>query len=260
MFKASDDVDIAYEYHVKNGKPVILFSNSLGTDRSMWAPQVAALSDEFAIVTYDSRGHGLSGAPGGAYSLDRLSLDVLELMDFLKIETAHFCGVSLGGMVGQRLATRAAHRFQSLTLAATSPYMGPPSSWQGRIETVLAEGMEALVEAVISRWFTPAFMDVNPKQVDAVRQVFLNVHPAGYAGCCAAIRDMDMRCTARMISAQTLVVAGEKDPATPPEGHAAVLHSAIPTAQYLSLDGAHLINLEQAEKFTDALRNFVQSA
>ena len=238
--------------------PPLVFSNSLGVTRDMWRAQSEALAQEFRVVLYDTRGHGVSDAPAGAYSLDRLALDVVELLDALEIERAHFCGLSLGGMTGQVLGVRVRERLISLTLAATSSYMGPPSGWQTRIETVLADGMMSISEAVVERWFADEGL-AKEEIVNAARAWLLETNPVGYAGCCAAIRDMDLRAIVRRIQTPTLILAGQNDTATPID-HASFLHDQIEGSALTGMAGAHLLNLEQPDLFTEALRQFMRGA
>lgn len=237
--------------------PVLLLSNSLGTRLDMWAPQLAALAERFRVLRYDSRGHGRSDAPPGAYSMDRLGRDVVELLDALGLERVHFCGLSQGGMVGQWLGVRAPERVDRLVLACTAAYMGPPEGWQQRIDIVLRHGMDAIADAVLEKWLTPEFRARAPEAVAPLRAAFLATSPAGYAGCCAAIRDMDLRPTAALVRPPTMIVTGSRDPSTPP-ARAEELARLMPRAPRLvSLEAAHLANVEQAEAFTCALLDFL---
>ena len=235
---------------------VLLLSNSLGTDTRLWAHQLAAFGARFRVLCYDSRGHGGSDAPAGPYTIDRLGRDVVELLDALGLEKVHFCGLSQGGMVGQWLGAHAAKRIERLVLANTAAYLGPPSAWQARIDRVLEAGMSAVVEGVLERWFTPGFTARAPERVAALRAAFLATPPVGYAGCCAALRDLDLRGSAASVSAPTLIVAGASDPATPPE-RATELAREIPTAKVVTLEAAHLSNVEQAESFNRAVLEFL---
>lgn len=251
-----DRCRIAYRLDGPEHAPVLLLSNSLGTDMGMWTPQLPAWSRRFRVLRYDSRGHGASDAPPGAYSMDRLGRDAIELLDALGIGKAHFCGLSKGGMVGQWLAFRAPARIERLVLANTAAYMGPPSAWQDRIDGVLAEGLPPLAEASLARWFTPGFAEREPGAVAPIRAMLLANDPVGYAGCCAAIRDMDMRPTAALNRLPTLVVAGDRDPATPPADGAFLADSAA-DARLVTLPAAHLSNVEAAQPFTDAVTDFL---
>jgi 3-oxoadipate enol-lactonase len=236
--------------------PPLLLSNSLGTTFHMWDAQAPALSEAFRVIRYDSRGHGQSDAPAGDYSIARLGADALAVLDSLQIETAAFVGLSKGGMVGQWLGAHAPERLTRLVLANTAAWMGPPQAWQARIETVLRDGMGAITEAVLERWFTPGFREKAPEAVAPVRDMLLATSPIGYAGCCAAIRDMDQRDSLHAIHVPTLVIGGLQDPATPPE-KAEEIAAAVADAWLVMLDAAHLSNIEQAGAFTAALLEFL---
>lgn len=258
-FQTDDGCAIAFDYRPLEGKPALLLSPSLGTAMALFDPQIEAMASRFSIVRYDPRGHGASAVPPGGYSLDRLGRDVIELLDYLELDRVHYAGVSLGGMTGQWLGYRAPERLNGLILANTSAYMGPPAGWAGRIATVLADGMAPMVDPVLERWFTPAYRASDTVNVERIRALLLATDARGYAGCCVAIRDMDMRPMASLIRARTLVIAGAKDPATPPE-HAELLATAIPGANLITLDAAHLSNVEQATMFNDAVASFLESA
>lgn len=257
QFHADDGCVIAFEFRPVEKCPVLVLSPSLGTTMELFDLQCEILQSQFSILRYDPRGHGASQAPAGAYSMDRLGRDVVELLDFLNIERAHFAGVSLGGMVGQWLGVRAPDRLIRLVLANTSAHMGPSNSWVERIAVVSQQGTSALSEAVIERWFTPGFRQAHPARVEHARTMLLRTDPQGYAGCCAAIRDMDMRPTAANISVPALIVCGKHDPATPPQ-HSRFLADQIAGAEFVSLDAAHLANLEQSGAFTRAVARFLE--
>lgn len=252
----TDGCSIAWRMDGPEDAPVLLLSNSLGTSRAMWDEQISPFAERFRVLRYDTRGHGASGVTRGDYGLDRLGRDAIELLDALSIEKAHFCGLSLGGMTGQWLGVFAPARINRLVLANTSSCMGPPSSWQTRMNTVRDKGMDAIVDAVLERWYTPAFAASAPAGFTRTRQQFLMTSADGYAGCCAAIRDMDLRPIVSLISAPTLVIAGSKDPATPPD-HAQRLAGAIEGAKLVSFEAAHLSNIEQPEGFAKAVLDFL---
>jgi 3-oxoadipate enol-lactonase len=251
-----DGCRIAWRFDGPKNAPVLLLSNSLGTTMAMWAAQIDAFTRDFRVLRYDSRGHGASDVPPGAYSLDRLGRDAIELLDALDIATIHFCGLSKGGMVGQWLGVRAPERIDRLILCNTSPYMGPPGGWDDRIAAVVGGGMAAIGDAVIERWFTPGFRASGDPAPDAIRTQLLATDPKGYAGCCAAIRDMDMRQIATLIDRPTLVIGGDADPATPVE-HSLALAGTIPGAALEILHAAHLSNVEQPAAFTRAALTFL---
>ena len=251
-----DGCRIAWRIDGPPDAPVLVLSNSLGTAMAMWDDQVPALAERFRLLRYDTRGHGASTATPGDYALDRLGRDVIGLLDTLGIETAHFCGLSLGGMTGQWLGVHAPARIDRLVIANSSSYMGPSESWQQRMDLVRGQGMAAITPAVLERWFTPAFVASAAPGLARTRDQLLATLPPGYAGCCAAIRDMDLRPVVRLIDRPTLVIAGTLDPATPPD-HAKAIASAIAGARLVSLDAAHLSNVEQPRAFERALLDFL---
>lgn len=249
------------DFHIRidgdEGAPVLLLSNSLGTNLSMWDPQIPEWSKHFRVVRYDSRGHGLSPAPDEPYSIAMLADDALAILDVLGIDKAHWCGLSKGGMVGQWLATHHGARLGRVVLANTAARMGPPELWDGRIATVRAQGMSVLVEPTLERWFTPEFRDSDKETVAKVSEMLATTPPLGYANCCGAIRDMDQRETIRAVRSPVLVIIGARDPATPPaSGHE--IADAIPGAQRIELAAAHLSNLEQPEAFGRAVTDFLK--
>lgn len=256
FFTTDDGCRIAYRFDGPEEAPVLLLSNSLGTTMEMWAPQMATFTQRFRVLRYDSRGHGQSDSPAGAYSMDRLGRDAVLLLDAVGVDRADFCGLSKGGMVGQWLGVRAPERIGKLILANTSAYMGPPSGWQARIEGVLRDGMAPLAEASIARWFTPDFPSRAPEAVAPIREMLLACDPSGYAGCCAAIRDMDLRPTAALIVPPTLVIAGSQDPSTSVED-GGWLADAVRQGEMAVLDAAHLSNVEASVAFSAAVLGFL---
>jgi 3-oxoadipate enol-lactonase len=256
VIKTGDGCAIFWRMDGPEDAPILLMSNSLGTALAMWDGQIEALSQTHRVLRYDKRGHGKSDVPPGGYSLDRLGRDVLELTDTLGIARFDFCGLSLGGMTGQWLGVRAPERIDRLVLCNTSAYMGPPEGWDLRIRTVLSGGMEVMVQPVLERWFTPEFRETSPAAIAPVREMLLATNPAGYAGACAAIRDMDLRPIGKLIKAPTLIIAGERDPATPPE-HSEAMAAAISGSRLVRLDAAHLSNIEQPKLFLAAVQGFL---
>ncbi|MGA8022930.1 MAG: 3-oxoadipate enol-lactonase [Candidatus Acidiferrales bacterium] len=236
--------------------PVIVFSNSLGTTLSMWDSQVPALSQKFRVVRYDMRGHGLTTVTPGPYTIEGLARDVVGLLDALKIERAHFCGISIGGALGQWLGVNAADRFSRLVLSNTAARIGTPDGWDARIKTVSEGGMASIADAVVSRWFTESFVNRSPEEAEAMRRMLLHTPPEGYVATCAALREMDQRETVARVSAPTLVIAGARDAVTTP-ADAHFLTDRIKGAQYAELNAAHLSNIEEADAFTSALMNFI---
>lgn len=256
---ALDGCRIAWQSDGSADAPPLILSNSLGSSMAMWEHQMTDLSRDYRVIRYDQRGHGASDAPPGGYSLDRLGGDVLDLMDGLGIRRAHFCGVSLGGMTGQWLGYRAPERFDRMVFACTSPFMGPASAWQERLGLVQSNGMAAIADAVVARWLTPTFAAKHPGILDTLRQMVAATPPQGYAGCCAAIRDMDLRATSSLITRPVLVIAGRDDPATPDDVGRA-LAARIPGSKFEVIAGAHLANVENAENFNAVVSNFLRKS
>jgi len=252
-------VCLRYRLEGKPGAPVIVFSNSLGTNLSMWEPQVSALRGDFRILRYDTRGHGLSAVAPGPYTQEQLGGDILALMDAIEIPRAHFCGLSMGGQVGIWLGANAPQRFARLVLCDTAAHIGNPEIWNARIAAIRAGGMPAIVSGTIERWFTPRFIAHSPEVVAPVRRMILDTPPQGYIACCEAIRDADFTEEASRVNAPTLVISGTHDPATPP-AQGRLLASMIRGARYLEFDAAHLSNIEAAPEFTPAVRDFLSAA
>jgi 3-oxoadipate enol-lactonase len=237
--------------------PVLVLSNSLGTDLSMWEPQMPALAARFRVLRYDTRGHGASTVTPGPYTIGQLGRDVLMLLDALKIRRAHFCGLSMGGMIGMWLGTQAPDRVARLVLANTAPKIGTPEMWNQRIDNVRKGGMETIVETLLERWFTAGFRGRAPEQVSRLRAMLLATPAEGYSACCAAVRDIDQREAIAEIRHPTLVIAGAHDPVIPiAESRSAA--ERIRGARYIELDAAHLSNIEAAERFTSEVLGFLE--
>ncbi|HSG94791.1 MAG TPA: 3-oxoadipate enol-lactonase, partial [Afifellaceae bacterium] len=236
--------------------PPLVFSNSLGTNLHMWDGQMDQAERHWRVVRYDQRGHGGSDAPGGDYALDRLGLDVIDLLAALDIEKTAFCGLSMGGMTGLWLAINHPGRFTRMALCNTSAFLPPADLWNSRIGAVSESGMAAIDQAVMERWFTEVFRAAQTGEAERIRQMILTTDPAGYAGCCAAIRDMDQRDDIGAIELPLLVVIGAHDPATPPD-HGELIAATVRDAQSVTLDAAHLSNIEQREAFNRAVFGFL---
>ena len=246
-----------YRLEGTQGRPVVVFSHSLGCDHTLWDVQAAALSPHFRILRYDTRGHGATDAPEGDYSIEELAEDFMGIAEALGIERFVFCGLSMGGMIGQWLAANRPDRVTHLVLANTSPRMADPSLMEVRRRAVLENGMSAIAESVMGRFFTAASLAANSAAVAAVRTVLLATSPIGYAGCCAAIRDMDQTGLLSRIQVPTLIVVGDHDVSTPWSGHGEVLARAVPQAHVERLPAAHLSNKERPRSFSAALLRFL---
>jgi len=255
-FLEKGEVRLNYRFDGPEKAPVILLSNSLGTNLSMWDPQATLLCEKFCVLRYDLRGHGLSTVTPGPYTIEQLGRDAIALLDALKIESAYFCGLSMSGMIGMWLGVNAANRMKGLVLCNTAAKIGNAEGWNARIKDVKERGMASVATTVVLRWFSEDFIKKSPEVVEATRQMLLQAPPEGYAACCAAVRDADFRQELPRVTARTLVITGAQDPVIPPaEAH--LVADGIPGASYLELQAAHLSNIEAAPQFTEALLKFL---
>jgi 3-oxoadipate enol-lactonase/4-carboxymuconolactone decarboxylase len=259
-FVKVDNTRLFYRLEGDEGRPVLILSHSIGADHSMWAPQAADLLPHFQLLRYDIRGHGASDAPKGEYSMEGLGRDVLAVADALGISKFAFCGLSLGGAIGQWVALNTPDRITHLVLANTSAQFGPRANWEARIQAVSTGGMAAIVDMAMQRFFSPETLAQRNAYAASARRVLLGTDPLGYAGCCAALRDTDHTQLLHKIQAPTLVIVGDKDVSTPWAGHGEILADRIPGAQSAALPAAHLSNLERPRSFSAALLNFLLPA
>ena len=244
-----DGVRLHYRVDGPADAPALLFVNSLGTDLRMWEPQAAALVDQFRVVRYDSRGHGRSDAPPGPYTVERLALDGLAVLDALQVDRAHVCGLSLGGMVALWLAIHRPARIGRAIFANTAARIGSEAIWSARIEAVRAGGMAAVHDAVLARFLSAGFRESHPDVTGTVSEMLLASPPHGYIACCAALRDADLRHLASTVETPSLVVGGELDEATP-LAPAEDLHAAIVPSELMVIPVvAHLSTLEAPDLF-----------
>jgi 3-oxoadipate enol-lactonase len=249
------DLCIRYELSGADDRPVVLFSNSLGTSFRMWDVQTAEFANRFRILRYDTRGHGETAVTPGPYSVEQLGRDVLRLLDAIGIARVHFCGLSLGGMIGMWMGVNASDRLDSLVLANTAARIGTTDGWNARIERIRQAGLAAAAPSILERWLSPEFRSREPETA-ATLEVMLAATPVeGYAGCCAALRDADLREAIGAIRLPVLVFGGAKDAATPPADTRSIAER-IAGARYIEFDAAHLSNLEATVDFNAALDEF----
>jgi len=248
---------IFYRLEGNAGRPVLVLSHSIGTDHGMWEPQIGDWVPHFQVLRYDTRGHGASEAPAGDYSIEQLGKDVLALVDALGLRKFAFCGLSLGGAIGQWLAVNVPERVERLVLANTAPKFGSREQWETRIRMVREGGMAAILDLAMQRFFSSETLARGNPVVDSTKSVFLGTNPAGYVGCCAALRDFDSGGNLSRIPAPTLVISGQRDVSTPWAGNGEVLAKNIPHASAVQLDAAHLSNLEQPRSFGAAVAEFI---
>ena len=247
------NVELHHRLDGPEDAPVLVLSNSLGTDLGMWDAQLSSLAGHFRLLRYDQRGHGRSPAPPGPYTIAELARDVLALLDRLGLERVSFAGVSMGGMSGMWLAINAPERVERLALCCTSSHLPPQEMWTERAATVRARGMEAVVDAALERWFTPRLAEVRPDVVERTRRTLLDTPAEGYAGCCEAIGSHDLRGELGSIRGPTLVLSAAGDPATPPE-HGRQIAAGIDGARFVVLErGRHLAAVEEPGDFAREL-------
>jgi 3-oxoadipate enol-lactonase / 4-carboxymuconolactone decarboxylase len=246
-----------YRLEGKESLPMLVLSHSIGTDHGLWELQMQDLLLHFQVLRYDIRGHGASDAPDGDYSIEQLGRDFLGLAEALKLGKFSFCGLSLGGAIGQWIAVHAPELLSALILASTSPRIGSVESWSTRIKAVRDGGMSSIAELAMGRFFSPKSIAESRTYVQSIRSVFVSTGAEGYIGCCAALRDCDFSDKLKDIHTPTLVIVGDHDVSTPWAGNGEVLAQRIPGAQAVRFPGAHLLNLETPKSFTTAICEFL---
>jgi 3-oxoadipate enol-lactonase len=254
-------IETYYEIHGKEGAPWLVFSHSLACSVRMWDKEIERHKERYRVLAYDTRGHGQSAAPKGAYTLEGLADDLHALLRHLKIAKAHFCGLSMGGMIGQTFALKYPGIFQSLMLCDTTsryPAAAAPL-WQERIRIAESQGLKPLVQPTLERWFTEAFRKGKPEEVKKVAAQIEKTPVPGYVGCCHAIPKIDVTARLKEIKCPALVICGENDPGTPP-AMAREIHENLPGSKLVLIpQAAHLSNIEQPEAFNRALAEFLSS-
>ncbi len=224
---------------------------------AMWDPQVTALSRDFNLLRYDHRGHGGSKVPAGPYTIGDLGQDLLQLLNRLELDRVSFCGLSLGGMVGLWVAANAPDRIERLVVCCSAARMMRPGDYTARADQVRRDGMASIADAVLGRWFTPAFAARRPDTIASIRALLLSTSAEGYAGACEALATMDLRNDLPRIDAPTLVVAAAGDQSTPPE-QSREIAERIPGAELVLIsDAAHMANVEQPDAVTDHILDHV---
>lgn len=255
----ANGIDMQYTLDGPATAPVLTLSHSLATDLSMWDPQMSALTARYRVLRYDTRGHGGSGAPAGAYTLEQLADDVRALLKALGIARTHWCGLSMGGMIGQTVALKTPEILASLMLCDTSSRVPAEARplWAERIKTAETQGMEPLVEPTIGRWFTAPFIQQRKDVIDVVRAMIRRTPPQGYAGCCHAISQLDLTDRLHAIKLPTLVVVGEEDQGTPVAASRAIQERVKDSELQILKSASHLSNMEQPDAFVSAITAFL---
>ena len=256
-FISANQTRLFYRLEGNDSLPVVVLSHSIGTDHSMWDLQVPDLLRHFRVLRYDTRGHGASDVPPGEYSVEQLGRDLLELVDALNVRSFAFCGLSMGGAIGQWLALNTSERLTALVLANTSPRIGSVELWNTRIDAVKKGGMTAIADLAIQRFFAAEFLSRSNPHVASIRSVLTGTNPSGYIGCCAALRNFDSTNNISGIKTPTLVIVGDKDVSTPLAGNGEILVREISGAQLVRLPAAHLSNIECPRAFLAALFSFL---
>lgn len=236
--------------------PWLLLCNSLGTTHEMWQPQIAELTKRFRVLRYDHRGHGRSSAPPGPYSLDDFANDAVAVLDAAGAGRAHFCGLSIGGLVGQWLALREPQRIDRVVLCSTAAKIGTAAIWRARIEQVRSKGLQDIVDGVVTRWFTAGFVAAHPAVIQAVRTRFLDTSPQAYAAYCQVLLETDLSEALPGIKQPTLAVVGKQDPVTPP-AEVRFIAERVADGHYAEMAGAHLCNIESTTAFNAAVLDFL---
>lgn len=254
----SNDAQINYQTFGDASKPAIIFSNSLGTNFSMWQPQIEFFSQDHFVICYDTRGHGASSAPQGPYTLDQLGQDVVNLLDHLNIGKAAFCGISMGGLTGQWLAIHHANRFSHVVVCNTAAKIGQEQAWSDRAALVREQGLAPIASTAAGRWFTEAFVQSNPAMIAKLSNDLGAGSPEGYASCCEALAKADVREQLKDITVPVLIVAGQQDPVTT-VADGEFMQQRITASQLFEINASHISNIEQPEAFNQALQEFVQA-
>lgn len=260
MLIETNGIQTNYELSGRADAPVVVLSHSLGSSLEMWNPQIELLSKHFRVLRYDTRGHGGSDVPPEGYSLEDMAQDAIGLLDALKIDSVYWVGLSMGGMIGQALALNHAERIDRLALCDTAAVIPDEAQpiWQERIDAAKQDGLQALVEGTLERWFTQAYYENNPPEVQHIRKLFLATPLEGYLGCSEAIRKLNYLDQLSEINIPTLIIVGEEDFGTPVEASEA-MHARIANSKLVILpSAAHLSNIQQDGRFNEALLGFLQ--
>jgi len=259
-FIRAGDLTVHYLLEGPDAAPVVMFSNSLGTNYAIWDAQAAALRGKYRVLRYDTRGHGLTDAPAAGeagYSMDLLADDAAALIKALGLSRVNFCGLSIGGMLGQRLAAKAPELLSSLILCDTATHMNR-QIWDERLAALRKAGsIEILADATMQRWFTKRLHEAHPAIIQGVRNMLVRTPVEGYLGCGIAIRNMDLREDDTKIVAPTLIIVGEEDPATT-VADAREMNAAIQGSKLVIIpQAAHIVTIEQPAVVSRALMDFL---
>ena len=258
-FANSDGVRLFWRQDGHPDRPALLLLNSVGCDHAMWDGVMRALATRYRVLRMDTRGHGASDAPAGDYSIAMLADDALAVLDAAGVARAHVCGLSLGGMMALHLAVHAAQRLNKMIICNSSAAV-PRAPWEQRAAAIRADGMAAMVDAIMTRWFPPAFIALNPPVLDTMRATFVGLSAQGYAGCCMAIAGHQMLDQLARITTPMLVVNGSLDIATPPAEHGEKIAAGVAGARMVSLPCGHLPAVELPAALAAQIALFIDGA
>lgn len=259
-FVRTNGIVLHYRVHGREGAPALALANSLGTDLRIWDGVIDVLADRYRVLSYDKRGHGLSDAPKGDYSLDDHVADLAGLLDHAGMSRVALAGVSIGGLVAQGFALRHPERLAALVLCDAVPQLGDDAMWNGRIDAIRRSGLASIADGIMERWFSPDFRRTRPDDLTGWRNLFLRSDVEGYCSTCATLRDTDLREEIGNIAVPTLVAVGEHDGSTPvPMVRACA--DAIPGARFEIIpDAGHLPSIEQPERLAALMATFFKEA
>jgi 3-oxoadipate enol-lactonase len=259
MKAKANGIDVYYEIHGKEGAPWLTLSHSLACSVRMWDEQIASFKDRYRILAYDTRGHGQSSAPAGDYTLEQLADDLKGLLEHLKISQTHYCGLSMGGMIGQTFALKYPGILQTLVLADTSSRIPPEAGpvWEERIKVAQTQGMQALVQPTLERWFTAPYRSAHPETMQRVGKLIADTPVPGYVGCCRAIPKLNLTARLKEIKVPIQIIVGADDQGTPVAMSQAIHDNAPGSRLDILPQAAHLSNIEQPQAFDRALGAFL---
>ena len=254
----SQNAQIYYQTFGDAHQPALVFSNSLGTNLSMWQTQIDFFSQDHFVICYDTRGHGASSAPQGPYTLDQLGHDVVNLLDHLQIQKAAFCGISMGGLTGQWLAIHHPQRFNHIVVCNTAAKIGQEHAWFYRATLARQHGLAPIASTSAERWFTQGFVQSNPHIVAKLASDLSHGSAEGYASCCDALAKADVRGQLKDICVPVLIIAGKQDPVTTVLD-AEFMQQRITNSQVFEIQASHISNIEQPISFNQAIKRFIQA-
>jgi len=255
-FVTPQQITLNYQTFGDPKHPALLFSNSLGTNLSMWQPQIEFFQKDFFVIAYDTRGHGASSTATQPFGCAELAQDVIDLLDHLNIQTAYFCGISMGGLTGQWLARYFPERFKKVVVCNTAAKIGQAQAWQERAALVRTQSLQPIAATAASRWFTEDFIEKNSALIKTLSENLAAGSAEGYAQCCEALAHTDLRDEIANIHIPVLIIAGSADPVTT-VADGQFMQQQIHGATLAEIAASHISNIEQPEHFNQLLKGFI---